>query len=50
MYAFFNASIQGTARMAETLNHGAKPGELLGKAGNRLFMAGCCLEPFRPCY
>lgn len=43
MYAFFNASIQGTARMAETLNHGAKPGELLGKAGKQIVYGGLLL-------
>jgi hypothetical protein len=43
MYAFFNASVQGTARMAETLNHGAKPGELLGKAGKQIVYGGLLL-------
>ena len=43
MYAFFNASVQGTARMAETLNHGAKPGELLGKAGKQIIYGGLML-------
>ncbi len=43
MYAFFNASVQGTARMAETLNHGAKPGELLGKAGKQIVYGGLML-------
>lgn len=43
LYAFFNASVQGTARMAETLNHGAKPGELLGKAGKQIVYGGLLL-------
>jgi len=43
LYAFFNASVQGTARMAETLHHGAKPGELLGKAGKQIVYGGVLL-------
>jgi len=43
LYAFFNASVQGTARMAETLHHGAKPGELLGAAGKQIVYGGMLL-------
>ena len=43
LYAFFNASVQGTARMAETLHHGARPGELLGKAGKQIVYGGMLL-------
>ncbi len=43
LYAFFNASVQGTARMAETLHHGARPGDLLGKAGKQIVYGGMLL-------
>lgn len=43
LYAFFNASVQGTARMAETMHHGAKPGEWLGKAGKQIVYGGMLL-------
>jgi hypothetical protein len=43
LYAFFNASVQGTARMAETLHHGAKPGELLGAGGKQVVYGGMLL-------
>ncbi len=43
LYAFFNASAQGTARIAETLNAGAKPGELLGAVGKQIIYGGITL-------
>ena len=43
LYAFFNASAQGTARIAETLNAGAKDGEYLGKVGKQIVYGGITL-------
>lgn len=43
LYAFFNASAQGTARIAETLNAGAKDGEYLGKVGKQIVYGGVTL-------
>jgi len=43
LYAFFNASVQGTARIAETLGHDAKPGEMIGKTGKAIIMGGVTL-------
>jgi diguanylate cyclase (GGDEF)-like protein len=43
LYAFFNASAQGTARIAETLRYGAKPGEMLGKTGKAIVTGGIAL-------
>lgn len=39
-YAFFNASVQGTARIAETLGAGAKEGEVLGPVGKKIVLGG----------
>lgn len=43
LYAFFNASAQGTARIAETLNAGANKGEYLGKVGKQIVYGGITL-------
>ena len=43
LYAFFNASAQGTARIAETLHAGAKDGEFLGKTGKAIVYGGITL-------
>lgn len=43
LYAFFNASVQGSARIAETLTEGAKPGEVFGKAGKAIIYGGITL-------
>lgn len=39
-YAFFNASVQGTARLVETMRTGAKPGAPLGKKGMKIIAGG----------
>lgn len=43
LYAFFNASVQGTARMAETMHHGAEPGNILGRRGKQIVAGGLLL-------
>ena len=46
LYAFFNASVQGTARMAETLfdsNNGNLKGAKLSKAGKKIVYGGILL-------
>lgn len=43
LYAFFNASVQGTARMLETLTHGRQPGKALGRAGKQIVYGGLLL-------
>jgi hypothetical protein len=39
-FAFFNASVQGTARLVETMRTGAKPGAPLGKKGAKIIAGG----------
>lgn len=43
LYAFFNASVQGTARMYETLSAGRKPGEKFGPVGKKIVQGGLLL-------